>query len=112
MTTLEIVLSSVSGLAVTVFGAKKLWEYLISRDSNLTKIKMTRLQKDEDDIRSLQDKYQILEGKYKIIEMQNAQMATSFKILLPLLKKLAEGNESVSEAIKVVEDFLITDNDD
>lgn len=105
MTTLETILTSILGIAGTAVGGKFLWEYLTSKNSNSTKIQLLRIKKDEDDIKSLELKYEMLVTKYKIIEMQNNQMVTSFRILLPLLEKLAEGDQGLTEAIKVVKSF-------
>jgi len=83
---------------------------LKTKNSTITKIKLSRIEKDENDIEKLKGKYTTLEAKYNLIEMQNAQMVTSFRILLPLLEKLAEGNESVGEAINVVKEFILKED--
>jgi|SRR5690606_27135646 len=108
MTTLEIILSFITGIATLMIGGKYLWEYLKSKNANITKLKLTRLEQDEADIRNLKSQYVALEAKYNLLEQKSNQVEASLRVILPLLEKLAEDDPAIKAALEVVKEIVIS----
>lgn len=107
MTTLEIILTSIVSLAGTIMGGRFFWRLLIVKSNNKFTLKKARLEKDEQDIRNLQNILTAVKAELELVKTQNAQLIASFKVILPLLEAMAKDDPGLKAAIDVVKEIVI-----
>lgn len=103
MTTSEIILT----ITTSFLGAKYVWDFLKHKSTNLTKLGLRKIEKEEQDIKLLQSQLGTISAQLDLVKKQNQQLVSSFKVILPLLQAQAEDNAGLKAALDVISEIVI-----